>query len=87
MDGCLCVFERRITHNLTPLTPHHITLSFRSGKYHKVEKRYREAKIKCDTTHMAMEDLHNYHKALDRALMRYHKMKARTAVLGVVWCN
>lgn len=51
-----------------------------------MEKRYREAKIKCDTTHMAMEDLHNYHKALDRALMRYHKMKARGICRVLCWC-
>lgn len=56
-----------------------LTYTDRSSKYHKVEKRYREAKIKCDTTQMAVEDLHKYHKALDRALMRYHKMK--------VWCR
>jgi hypothetical protein len=73
------------THTTTTLPPPtHTTFPIplppqnnRSSKYHKVEKRYREAKIKCDTTQMAVEDLHKYHKALDRALMRYHRMKVR----------
>ena len=46
-----------------------------SDKYRNIDKTYRETKIKSDTTLMAAEDLVKYHKALDRALMKYHKMK------------
>lgn len=46
-----------------------------SSKFQNIEQRYRDTKITAETTNLAVEDLQKYHKALDRALMQYHKMK------------
>lgn len=44
-------------------------------KYRKVDDEHRKKLVECKTTHLAVKDLDNYYKALDRALMKFHSSK------------
>ena len=47
----------------------------RHVKFDKVEANYRKKAIEVQVTEMSMKDLEIYHKALDRALVKYHAAK------------
>ncbi|PHJ14775.1 smc n terminal domain-containing protein, partial [Cystoisospora suis] len=46
-----------------------------SAVYRHVEEKYQSALVDAETELMAVKDLDRYHKALDKALMKYHSMK------------
>jgi len=54
---------------------HHIKRKLQTAEYKNIDDRHRRAMIKHDTTQIAVSDLDKYHKALDRALLRYHGLK------------
>jgi len=61
--------------------------TLKSEKYHKVNERHRAKMIEVETTQMANQDLDIFQKALDRALIQFHKEKMREIndVLKELW--
>jgi len=47
----------------------------RDPKYRKIDDDHRKKLIECKTVQLAVKDLDNYYKALDRALMKFHSSK------------
>ncbi|CAL4194867.1 unnamed protein product, partial [Meganyctiphanes norvegica] len=50
----------------------------RRPEYAEAEKNYMKEFVKCKTIDMAADDLNKYYKALDTAIMRFHKDKMTT---------
>ena len=47
----------------------------RDAKYRRIDDEHRQKLIEVKTVGLAVKDLDNYYKALDRALMKYHSSK------------
>ncbi|XP_077984137.1 DNA repair protein RAD50.L-like [Glandiceps talaboti] len=60
-----------------------------SDMYRDAELKHRDKMIKLRTTQLANSDLDKYHKALDRAIMKYHAMKMEeiNKIIRELWRN
>ncbi|PFH33508.1 RecF/RecN/SMC N terminal domain-containing protein [Besnoitia besnoiti] len=58
-----------------------------SAVYKDVEEKYRSALVDAETEAMVTKDLDRYHRALDKALMKYHSMKMQeiNATMKELW--
>ncbi|KYK63514.1 RecF/RecN/SMC N terminal domain-containing protein [Toxoplasma gondii TgCatPRC2] len=58
-----------------------------SAVYNDVEEKYRSALVDAEIEAMAAKDLDRYHRALDKALMKYHSMKMQeiNATMKELW--
>ncbi|KJE92253.1 zinc ion binding protein [Capsaspora owczarzaki ATCC 30864] len=66
-----------------------ITRELQTPLYNNVDDRFRKQLITVKTTKMANHDLEQYHKALDKAVMKYHAMKMQeiNEIIRELWAN
>ncbi len=64
-----------------------LSSSLRSERFTDLDRRLRKARIQYEVSLMVQEDLHRYHGALDKALMRYHSktMEDINVTLRELW--